>query len=174
MSDHSQATTHQEDHTGPIKTPLQLMMAAFFSFVIPIFIIIAIVAYVVAQNKPSAGASNLDKQVAQRILKIGTVEIRDANRPLKPGADVYKAQCAACHAIGAAGAPKFAYKAAWTPRIANGYATLLNSALKGKGAMGAQSGGDFEDLEIGRAIVYMANNAGGSLPEPQQTKPTNK
>jgi hypothetical protein len=40
--------------------------------------------------------------------------------------------------------------------------------LKGKGAMGAQGGGDFEDLEIGRAVVYMANNAGGKLAEPKK------
>jgi hypothetical protein len=44
---------------------------------------------------------------------------------------------------------------------------LLTSALKGKGAMGAQGGGDFEDAEIGRAVVYMANASGGKLAEPK-------
>jgi cytochrome c5 len=43
---------------------------------------------------------------------------------------------------------------------------LWNSALKGKGAMGAQGGGDFEDVEIGRAVVYMTSAAGGKFPEP--------
>jgi hypothetical protein len=43
---------------------------------------------------------------------------------------------------------------------------LLNSALKGKGAMGAQGGGDYSDLEIGRAVVYMANQAGAKFAEP--------
>ena len=42
----------------------------------------------------------------------------------------------------------------------------MNSALKGKGAMGAQSGGDFEDLEITRAVVYMANASGGKFEAP--------
>ena len=47
-----------------------------------------------------------------------------------------------------------------------GYEGLLNSALKGKGAMGAQGGGEFSDFEIGRAVVYMANQGGGKLAEP--------
>jgi hypothetical protein len=33
--------------------------------------------------------------------------------------------------------------------------------------MGAQGGGDFEDTEIGRAVVYMANASGGKLAEPK-------
>jgi cytochrome c5 len=94
------------------------------------------------------------------------VELRDANRPLQAGDAVYKAQCAACHATGMAGSPKFGDAAAWAPRIATGYEALLTSALKGKGAMGAQSGGAFSDLEIGRAVVHMANAAGGKLAEP--------
>ena len=44
---------------------------------------------------------------------------------------------------------------------------MLTSALKGKGAMGAQGGGDFSDVEIGRAVVYMANQSGGKLDEPK-------
>ena len=95
------------------------------------------------------------------------VEIRDANRQLKSGEEVYKGQCTACHAAGAAGAPKFGDLAAWAPRIKTGYDALLTSALKGKGAMGAQGGGDLEDLEIGRAVVYMSNAAGGKLEEPK-------
>ncbi len=33
--------------------------------------------------------------------------------------------------------------------------------------MPAQGGGDHSDLEIGRAVVYMANRSGGNLPEPK-------
>jgi hypothetical protein len=32
--------------------------------------------------------------------------------------------------------------------------------------MGAQGGGDFSDLEIGRAVVYMANQGGAKFAEP--------
>ncbi|MDQ3270656.1 MAG: c-type cytochrome, partial [Pseudomonadota bacterium] len=106
--------------------------------------------------------------VAQRIQKVGMVDIRDANRPLKAGAEVYAAQCAACHAAGVAGAPKFGDAAAWAPRITTGYEALLTSSLKGKGAMGPQGGGDFEDAEIGRAVAHMANAAGAKFAEPQR------
>ncbi|RZJ26429.1 MAG: cytochrome c5 family protein [Haliea sp.] len=168
MSANDQTTAHEEDHSGPIKTPQQLLAAIFFSFVIPIFGIIALVYYVTSDNRPAAGAVEVEKAVAQRIQKIGTVDIRDANRALKPGAEVYAAQCAACHATGVAGAPKFGDAGAWGPRIKNGYEALLASALKGKGAMGPQGGGDFEDAEIGRAVVHMANAAGAKFAEPQR------
>ena len=52
---------------------------------------------------------------------------------------------------------------AWGPRIKTGFDALLHSALAGKGAMPPQGGGDFSDLEIGRAVVYMANKAGAKF-----------
>jgi hypothetical protein len=33
--------------------------------------------------------------------------------------------------------------------------------------MGAQGGGDFNDIEIARAVVYLANSAGGKFEEPK-------
>jgi len=166
MSDHSHAEAHEEEHTGPIKNPKQLLMAVFYSFVIPIFIIIGLVYYVTAQNKPAAGTVNMEQSIAQRIQKIGSVEVRDANREMKTGDEVYKAQCSLCHANGAAGAPKFGDAKAWAPRIKTGFEALWNSALKGKNAMGAQGGGDYADYEIARAVVYMANAGGAKFAEP--------
>lgn len=167
MSDH-------DSHTGPIKTPAQLMWTSLFAFVVPVFIIIGLVYFVTSANKPGAGAVDTELAVAQRIEKVGSVEIRDANRPLEAGATVYKAQCAACHEAGLAGAPKFGDAGAWAARIATGYEALLNSALKGKGAMGAQGGGAFRDAEIGRAVVHMANAAGAKFAEPQMAAPAPK
>lgn len=161
MSDHA-----HDSHTGPIKTPAQLLWTSFFSFVAPIFIIIGLVYYVTSGDKPAAGAVDPELATAQRIQRVGTVELRDANRPLQAGDAVYAAQCAACHAAGVVGAPKFGDAAAWAPRIATGYEALLTSALKGKNAMGAQGGGAFSDLEIGRAVVHMVNAAGGKMEEP--------
>jgi Fe-S oxidoreductase len=37
--------------------------------------------------------------------------------------------------------------------------------------MGAQGGGDFEDAEIGRAVVYMANAAGAKFAVPERATP---
>ena len=167
MSDTSQANAHEEDHTGPVKNPKQLLLAVFFSFVVPVFAIIGLVYFVTSDKKPAAGAVNMEKATAARIQKIGAVEIRDANRQLKTGEEVFKAQCTACHTSGAAGAPKFGDAAAWAPRVRTGYEALLTSAVKGKGVMGAQGGGDLETLEIGRAVVYMANASGGKFDEPK-------
>ena len=124
MSANDHTTAHEEAHTGPIKTPKQLLAAVFFSFMIPIFGIIGLVYYVTSANKPAAGSDNSEKAVAHRILKIGAAEVRDANRTLKTGEEVYKAQCAACHALGVAGAPKFGNAAAWEPRIKTGFEAL--------------------------------------------------
>ncbi|WP_423457626.1 c-type cytochrome [Ottowia sp. VDI28] len=159
--------THEEAHTGPIKTPKQLFWVSIASFVLPVFIIIGLVAYVTSANKKAPGATDTERATAQRIQKIGTVEIRDANRPLASGEEVYKAQCAACHATGVAGAPKFQDAGLWGPRIATGYEKLVHSALTGKGGMAPQGGGDFSDVEIGRAVVYMANAAGAKFEEPK-------
>jgi cytochrome c5 len=182
MTDHAHDEDHaQEGHTGPIKTPKQLLLTVLFAFVVPVFIIIGLVAFVVSENKPSGStraeeqalggvtAQDLERDTAARIRKVGTVEIRDANRPLKSGEEVFKAQCTTCHSTGAAGAPKFGDAAAWAPRIKQGLDTLVQSALKGKGAMPAQGGGDFDDVEVARGAVYMANAAGAKFAEPQRS-----
>lgn len=166
MSDNQHEQAH-EDHTGPVKTPMQMLLLSFFSFVVPIFLIIGLVFYVSSANKQSPGADDAERAVAMRIQKVGSVEVRDANRPLKSGEEVYKAQCSACHATGAAGSPKFGDAGAWGPRIKAGLEALTNSALKGKGAMGAQGGGDFSDIEVSRAAAFMANAGGAKFEEPK-------
>ena len=169
-----------EAHSGPIKTPKQLLIAVLFSFLVPVFIIIALVAYVTAETKPAGSTDvehyslggvatqDVERGVAERIRKVGMVEVKDPNRPLKSGEEVFKAQCTTCHSTGAAGAPKFGDAAAWANRISQGFATLVQSALKGKGAMPPQAGGDFEDTEVARAVAYMANSAGAKFAEPAQ------
>jgi cytochrome c5 len=161
---------HDLPHEGPIKTPKQLIWAVVLAFVVPIIAIILLVNYVTAQKQPAAGSDGLSAEaVARRIEPVGRIEIKDASDPasLKTGEQVYAAQCVACHASGAAGAPKLGDAAAWAPRLKSGYDALLASALKGKGAMGAQGGGDFSDFEIGRAVVHLANQSGGKFDEPK-------
>ncbi|MCF8167205.1 MAG: c-type cytochrome [Rhodoferax sp.] len=166
MSNNSTAPVHEEDHTGPIKNPKQLLLFASFAFVVPIFVIIGLVYSVTTQNKPAAGAVDLEMAVMQRIQKVGMVEIRNANREARSGEQVYKAQCTNCHAAGLVGAPKLGDTAAWARRLKTGFETLVTSALKGKNAMGAQGGGEFDDFEIARAVAYMGNAAGAKFTEP--------
>ena len=116
--------------------------------------------------QPEEKVINRPEYVAQRIQKVGTIAMAEVSREPKSGEEVYKAQCGACHAAGALGAPKFGDAGGWTARIGKGYDALLTSALKGKGSMSAQGGGAFSDYEIGRAVVYMVNGSGGKMAEP--------
>lgn len=159
-----------DDHSGPIKTPKQLIATVVASFLVPITVIVMLTHYVDFGAKSGAGSDGLSAEaVARRIQPVGMIEIKDASSAgaLKTGEQVYQAQCAACHAAGVAGAPKLGDAAAWAPRIKTGYDTLLASALKGKGAMAPQAGGEFGEVEIGRAVVYMANQAGAKFDEPK-------
>ena len=66
----------------------------------------------------------------------------------------------ACHASGAAGAPKTGDKAAWAPRIATGIPALIKSATNGKNAMPAKGGAaDLSDGEIKAAVEYIVGQA---------------
>lgn len=168
MSD-AQHTEHEANHEGPIRTPKQLIGAVVASFVVPIVVIIMLANFVDFGGKSGAGSDGMSEQaIAKRIQPVGSIVLKDASAPvvLKTGEQVYTAQCAACHASGAAGAPKLGDATAWAPRIKTGYDALLNSALKGKGAMGAQGGGEMSDLEIARAVVYIANQGGAKFDEP--------
>ncbi len=171
MSDPHDTAAHDDGpHEGPIKTPKQLVVAVVASFLVPIVAIILLVNYVDFGTKPAAGSDGLGPEaVALRLQRVGAVEIRDASTAGAPqtGEQVYTGQCAACHAAGVAGAPKLGDAAAWAPRVKTGYEALLNSVLKGKGAMPPQGGGQFSEYEIGRAVVYIANQGGGKLDEPK-------
>jgi len=170
MSDAQHPTDHDGPHEGPIKTPKQLILAVFYAFVIPIAVIVLLVVYVTSDHRPAAGSRAFDPEtVAQRVQPVGMVQVKDASdlSTLKTGEQVFGAQCTTCHTAGLVGAPKFGDAEAWGPRIKTGYDALLHSALAGKGQMGAQGGGDYTDLEIGRAVVYMANKAGAKFDEPK-------
>ena len=170
MSDAHNPHDHDGPHEGPIKTPKQLILAVAYAFVVPIIVIALLVEYVTSDHRPAAGTQALTAEaVAERIRPVGMVQVKDASdlSTLKTGEQVFAAQCATCHTPGLVGAPKFGDAAAWAPRVKTGYDALLHSALAGKGSMGAQGGGDFTDLEVGRAVVYMANKAGAKFDEPK-------
>ncbi len=170
MSDAHHQPDHDGPHEGPIQTPRQLILAVSFAFVVPIIVIVLLVMYVTSDHRPAAGSSGMTAEaVAQRIQPVGMVQVKDASdlSTLKTGEQVFASQCTACHTAGLVGAPKLGDADAWAPRIKSGYDALLHAALAGKGQMGAQGGGDYTDLEIGRAVVYMANQAGAKFEPPK-------
>ncbi|MDB5748660.1 MAG: cytochrome, partial [Massilia sp.] len=55
----------------------------------------------------------------------------------------------------------------WTARLAQGYDTLVKHAIEGIRAMPAKGGNpDLDNLEVERAVVYMANQSGATFKEP--------
>ena len=94
---------HEEAHTGPVKTPKQFLTVVVLSFVVPIFVIIGLV-YFVTSGQAQACSHRCQwcpSHSGCAYPKNGTVQVKDANRPLpKKGDEVYNAQCAACHATG--------------------------------------------------------------------------
>ncbi|MDQ5897152.1 MAG: hypothetical protein QG612_1238 [Pseudomonadota bacterium] len=159
---------HHDEPQSPIKTPKQLILAVIFAFLVPIFAIALLVRNVGTNPRDGAGTNAMGEQaVAERLRPVGQVLIKLEGGPLKTGEQVFQAQCSACHAAGLLGAPKFGDAAAWGPRLGQGFAALVNSALKGKGNMGPQGGGDHSDLEIARAVAHMANAGGGKFEEPK-------
>ena len=85
------------------------------------------------------------------------------------GEQTYKAVCVTCHGEGLAGAPKAGNRRAWAPLIAEGYDDLVGSALTGVRMMPPKGGApELYDIEVARAVVYMASLAGGQFPEPTE------
>ena len=110
-----------------------------------------------------------DEAVNSRIAPVAKVELAAPSAAAsgdRNGEQLYKATCFACHEAGVANAPKFGDKAAWAPRLALGLEGLMKSVIAGKNAMPPRAGSDANDTELARAVVYMANKAGGKLTEP--------
>lgn len=159
-----------------IRTPKQLILAVIAGFLVPIICIVLLVEYVTNERHEGAGSNNSPEAIEQRIKPVADegFTLKDANAPkvYKTGDEVYKSTCAACHASGAAGAPKFGDAGAWKARIAQGYDTLAKHALHGLRAMPPKGGNpDLDDVEVERAVVLMANSAGAKFAEPAVPAP---
>ena len=155
-----------DQHSSFIKTPQQLIVIMILAFVVPIVGVLMTVQLVV--GRPHADPAALSPQaVSARLQPIGTVEFGAAGSgAARSGEEIAKEVCAACHQAGVANAPKLADKAAWAPRIKLGLNGMLQSVIKGKGAMAPRAGSTLTDQELASAVVFMANQAGGNLKEP--------
>ncbi len=162
-----------DDHESPIKTPKQLIVAVLAGLLVPIVIIVLLIQFVANDKKVGAGSSaQTPEAIVARISPVANegYTFKDATGPkvLQSGEAVYKAVCSACHDSGAAGSPKFADAAAWSPRIAQGYDKVVANALSGLRAMPAKGGNpDLDDIEVARAVVHMANAGGAKFKEPE-------
>jgi cytochrome c5 len=152
-----------------------------FLLVLGILIAIAVGLYVlsrvVAGNTQEVQVPTdpaMKAAVAERIRPVAKLAVsgqdNSALAPAKPaaaapaeelgGEQVYNMACVACHGAGVAGAPKYADKGAWGPRIAKGGDTLHKHALEGfqgqAGFMPPKGGRvDLSDKSIMNAVDYM-------------------
>jgi cytochrome c5 len=155
-----------------IRTPKQLIGAVAGFFLVIVIGIILLVSYATSGKNTGAGTeSQSPEAVAQRLQPVAeqgyTLKDTNAPRTLQSGEAIYSSTCAACHGTGAAGAPKLGDNAAWAPRIAQGYDTLVQHAVQGIRAMPAKGGNaDLDNVEVARAVAYMGNKAGASFKEP--------
>lgn len=160
-------------HESAIRTPKQLVAAVVGFFFVTVVGIILLVSFVTTTKLTGAGTESQSAEaLAARLRPVADegYTLKDANAPkvLQAGEAVYTAICAACHTSGAAGAPKLGDAGAWAPRIAQGYDTLLKHAIEGIRAMPAKGGNpDLDDVEVARAVVYIANKGGAKFKEPE-------
>lgn len=117
----------------------------------------------------SAEAKPAETQSAEAAPKQAAAEQKPAETKVaaadeKPAADsadnatgekLYKSVCFACHATGAAGAPKYGSKEDWAPFVKTGLDTMLKKAISGVGAMPPRGGSQASDEELKAAIEYM-------------------
>lgn len=159
-----------DDQLGSVKHPLRVFLTAIFAFLIPIGALILVLEYATDELRQGGSVHRLDHEaLVERIQPVARVAFEpiEEETELKTGEEVYNMTCATCHTDGVAGAPKFGDEGEWAPYLETGYEALLEVALHGRGAMPAKGGNTaLDDLEVERAMVYMANAAGAGFNEP--------
>ena len=160
------------EHESAIRTPKQLVAAVAAFFLVTVIGIILLVQFVTTDKLTGAGTDSLNAAAIEARLRPVAEDgfvLKDANAPkvLLAGDAVYTANCAACHTSGAAGAPKLGDAGGWSARRAQGYDVLVKPGIEGLKAMPPKGGNaDLDDVEVARAVVYMANKAGATFKEP--------
>lgn len=167
-----------QHHDFPKTTISQVLLAVIGGLLAPLLVIILIVKLFMGVDEaqiPDADPSAALAKMEERISPVAQVDVVavDAVKVTLSGDVVYQQNCLACHASGAMGAPIFGDKAAWAPRIAQGYETLLKHAIEGIRMMPARGGNaNLSDAEVANAVAYMANEAGAKFTAPSADEPS--
>ncbi|MFN2337928.1 MAG: cytochrome c5 family protein [Gammaproteobacteria bacterium] len=144
-----------------------------FVGILAALVVIAFAFYFIARGVTGGGeeANGPDPRMEAKILeniapveniRVGGSAAQDAApRAARSGSDVYAAACIACHAAGAAGAPKTGDQAAWAPRAAQGMDTLMSHTLNGLNAMPPKGTcADCSEEELRNAVQHLLKEAG--------------
>jgi len=172
----AKAAMSGDSHESSFKNTVRMLAVGVLLFVALIVVIVLLAKLATSgriydKDSPSMSA----EEIGKRIKPVANVVVEGGGKPgekaSRTGEEIYKAVCTACHSTGVAKAPKFGDKGDWARRIHEGQKALVQVALKGEGAMPPRGGAsDLSDLEVERAVVYMANAAGASFKEPAAGK----
>ncbi|MGH8273506.1 MAG: c-type cytochrome [Gammaproteobacteria bacterium] len=125
------------------------------------------VAWMLEQGRPGKKASEAEKSgvIAASASKLPQNEVSQA-----VGKQIYQAHCAACHASGLEGAPRYGNKSQWATRLKLGLDQLHQNALDGIGAMPPKGGctGCSKDQIISAVNYIVAGSGGKALLKKQQ------
>jgi len=144
------------------------MLGIVVGTLVGFFVLIIIIARLVdgAANVGTPGVDTMvESATIDRIkpfgeVNIGTAPVVVASSGAADGKGTYSASCAACHASGAAGAPKLGDKGAWKARIAKGNSTLFDHAINGFQGMPAKGGNaSLSDDAVKAAVKYMVDGS---------------
>jgi cytochrome c5 len=166
-----------DPHQSFIKTPKQLVVVILLAFLVPIIGIIRLVQLVLSGARPDPQALT-PEAVERRIQPVARLEfgppegiapaapakaaaVAAAGKPAAAdGKAVYDKVCVACHQVSVAGSPRLGDKEAWAPRIKTGMDSLMQSVIKGKGAMPPRAGNaSLSDADIRAAVEFMVGQA---------------
>lgn len=163
----------EHDHDFPATSVSQVVLAILGGLIAPTLVIVLIAKLLmgieathIADPDPAADLAKAEERI-KPVAQVEVAPVESGPHVDKSGEEVVKAVCSACHAVGALGSPKIGDKAAWGPRIAQGYDTLIKHAIAGIRSMPARGGNpDLTDGEIANAIAYMANQSGANFKPP--------
>ncbi|HEY3301158.1 MAG TPA: c-type cytochrome [Methylophilaceae bacterium] len=163
----------EHDHDFPATSISQVVLAILGGLIAPTLVIVLIAKLLmgieathIADPDPAADLAKVEERI-KPVAQVEVAPVESGPHVDKSGEEVVKAVCSACHAVGALGSPKIGDKAAWAPRIAQGYDTLIKHAIAGIRSMPARGGNpDLTDGEIANAIAYMANQSGANFKPP--------
>lgn len=169
----SQPRDSQQEHTDANVDPVKPSKSLFILSILVVIGLIVLIMQVEWKSPQTRATSESDllgnEALASRIAPVARIEliVVSADREPQTGEQVYDIVCAACHSTGVAGAPKFGDQGQWAPYIATGFDEMLLVATNGKGAMPPRGGNpNLSDLELARAVVFMANASGANFEEP--------
>ena len=170
---HDHGSSHEHDHHGGSIVHWKGPVIGTAIALVATIVVLVLLTQAVTET-PNVAKSD-DAAVLSRIKPVGELRLAAASGPKGQlsGEQVYNQVCKTCHETGLAGSPKVGDKAAWGKVIAQGEQVAVQHAISGIRAMPAKGGNpDLENVEVERAVVFMASKAGANWKEPPVATPT--